>query len=282
MLLRRWNVVLLWMGLMVGAAAVAEHHEETGAPPGLDASLDGVQIYQRVLDNNLRTSYMEQRFISTDASGDSQELRFWARFKDYRSEGRPAEDGTISKTSMKFTYPRDKRDAGYLFIEFYQRENDGFNYSRFRDKVMRVNTSRETIFGTDFTLEDLAMVRVIDDATYARQPDEVIQDVPVYVVEITYKPEAYAQYARSIVYVDPRTYVPLLTRHWNDEGVETKNLEAPLQMIELHDGAYIPMEATMFDLREETKSVLYTDKVEPNVELDDRLFQPKRLAKNRR
>jgi hypothetical protein len=41
------------------------------------------------------------------------------------------------------------------------------------------------------------------------------------------------------------------------------------------------MESTMRDLAEETHSVLYIDKVEPNLELSNRYFDPKRLARPR-
>ena len=37
----------------------------------------------------------------------------------------------------------------------------------------------------------------------------------------------------------------------------------------------------MRDLSEETHSVLYIDKVEPNIELSNRYFDPKRLARLR-
>lgn len=272
------GILLLWL---TGGDAAAQVGADA-ASAGPSEALSGEEIYQKVLDNHLRSSYMEQRFISTDAGGDVQELHLWARFKDYRTEGRPAGDGTISKTSMKFTYPQDKRDAGYLFVEFHRRLNDGFNYSRKRQKVMRINTRKETMFGTDFSLEDLSMVRVMDDATYARQPDAVTQGALAYVIEVTYKPESIPQYAKSVMHIDPQTFVPLFTRHWDDTGVEVKTLEAPLERIEPHGDAYIPMEATMTDLRENTTSVLFTDTIEANIELEDRLFEPVRLAKNRR
>jgi len=274
-------LVLAALVLAAPAAFGADAPDETPEPL-LSETLSGRDIYAKVLENQLDSSFMEQRMISTTSAGDTQELRFWSRFRDYRVDGQPDGDGIISKMMMRFTYPKDKRDSAYLFIERHRAENDGFNYSRFRERVTRVNTSRETIFGTDFTLEDLAVVRIIDDATYKRLPDEIVQEGPVYVVEVTYLPESVPQYSRSIVYVDPKTFVPLRTRHWNHDGVESKVLEAQRQSIERFDGVWIPLEALMKDNLEETQSILYTDTVEPNVELADRLFAPNRLAKNRR
>ncbi len=268
--------------LASGTAAVRATETDGSDRTVLSEELSGRDIYAKVLDNHLRTSLMEQRMISTDPGGDTQELRFWTRFRDYRVDGGPDPDGIVSKMMVRFTYPQDKRDAAYLFIEHHRDTNEGFNYSRMREKVNRINTSRETIFGTDFTLEDLAVVRVLDDATYKRLPDEVVQDGPVYVIEAVYDPEAEQQYSRSILYVDPKTFVPLRMRHWNLDGIENKFLEASRQRIERHDGVWVPMEATMKDTLEDTQSVLYTDSLQPNIELADQLFSPKRLAKNRR
>lgn len=261
-----WIAAILSIGIVGGASA-----EE----------LSGKEIYQRMLDNRLRSSHAEQRFVSTDPGGDVQELRFWSRFKDYRVEGGADPSGIVSKTMMKFTYPNDKRDSGYLFIERHRQENDGYHYSPRRERVARVDTSRETIFATDFTLEDVAMARVIDDATYQRLPDERLQDVPVYVVEVNYLPESKPQYSKSLFYIDQEFPVPLQIKNWDLKGLRVNELDLPRARVEVHEGAWVPMEARMTDVREKTQSILYIDKIEANLDVPDRLFEANRLSRNR-
>ncbi|NNL84127.1 MAG: outer membrane lipoprotein-sorting protein [Myxococcales bacterium] len=261
-----WLVALLSIGF--GPTVAAEE-------------LSGKAIYQQLIDNRLRSSYAEQRFTSTDPGGDVQELHFWSRFKDYRVEGGPGPSGIVSKTMMKFTYPKDKRDSGYLFTERHRQENDGYYYSPRRERVARVDTSRETIFATDFTLEDIAMVRVIDDATYERLPDERVEDVPVYVVEVKYLPESRPQYSKSLLYIDQEFPVPLHIKNWDLRGLRVNELELPRARVEVHEGAWVPMEVRMTDVREKTQSVLYVDKLEANPDLHDRLFEANRLSRKR-
>lgn len=276
------TLLLAW-GLILTPAAGADGEAETQVPSeALEFSdgLTGKVIYQAVIDNHLRTFYAEQRFISVDPGGDTQELRVWSRFKDFRVDGRPT-NGVISRTIMKFTYPQDQRDNGYLFSERHRQENDGYSYLKRRTRVSRV-TARERIFGTDFTLEDLVLVRVIDDASYVRLADDKIQDVPVYVVEVDYDPKAYPQYSKSVVYVDKEFPVPLLIKNWNKRGLEENRVDVPRYRVELHAGVWIPMEAKLTDIGEKTHSTVYIDAIDPNIELDDRYFDPKRLARKGR
>lgn len=267
--------------LALGGLALASADEVPGAREaviGANDGLTGREIYQRVLDNKLDSAYQEQRILSTDPGAAVQELSFWSRWKDYRHGGEVEPGTVISKTMIKFTAPFDKRETGYLFIEKHHTENEGFHYSRFREKVMRISTSRESIFGSDFTLEDVTALRHIDDATYKRHHDEEVQGIPVFVVEVFHKPESNPQYSRSLLYIHKETNVPLRTRHWNHAGFEEKELTVPPDKLKNVAGVWIPMEATMRDLAEETHSTLFIDRIEPNVELPSRLFTPQRLA----
>jgi hypothetical protein len=258
--------------LLLPATAVGVEDAQSDA-------LSGRNIYQRVLDNKLDTSYQEQRIISSDPGGSTQLLGFWSRFKDFRELGKAERGEVISKTVLKFTDPYDKRETGYLYVEKKGTTNDGYHYSRRREKVMRINTAKESVFGTDFSLDDISIVRHIDDATYQRHADEELQGVPVWVVEVFHKPESDPPYARSMIYVDQKLNVPLRTRHWNDAGFEEKELTAPRDKIQEFVGVWIPMESTMRNLAEDTHSDLYIDRVDPNVEFSGKYFDPKRLSR---
>ena len=266
-------VLAVCLSLATSARAIDD------APPANDAALTGRDIYQRVIDNKLNTSYLEHRIVSTDPSGSTQKLVFWSRFKDLRTPDAAPAGTVISKTVLKFTDPFDKRDTAYLFIEKKGGEDEGFHYSKRRQKVMRISPAKESMFGSDFSLDDLAVVRHIDDATYERLPDEEVQGEMVWVIDVHHKPESDPAYARSMLYVAKDRNVPLRTRHWNDAGVEVKQLDIPKQKIQQFGGVWIPMESTMHDLSEKTQSVLYVDRVVENPVFEDSLFAPVQLPK---
>ena len=270
--LRRCLPVLL---VCLLPAALARSVDDALPGDGLSAR----DIYQRVLDNKLDTSYMEHRMVSTDPGGSEQVLSFWSRFKDLRTPGSAPEGAVISKTVIKFTMPFDKRDTAYLFVEKKGGEDEGFHYSRARVRVSRISPAKESIFGSDFSLDDLAVVRHIDDATYARLPDEEVQGKNVWVIDVFHKPESKPAYAKSRLYVDKQRNVPLKTRHWDEAGVEVKELDIPSEKIQQFAGVWIPMESTMHDLSEKTQSVLFLDRVISNPPLADSLFSPQQLPR---
>jgi hypothetical protein len=206
-----------------------------------------------------------------------QNLYFWSRFKDLRSPESAPDGAVISKTVMKFTAPYDKQDTAYLFIERKGGEDEGFHYSRKRTRVTRISPAKESIFGSDFSLDDLAVVRHVDDATYERLPDEEVQGQVVWVVIANHKPESDPTYAKSMLYVDKERNVPLRTRHWDDAGVEVKQLDIPREKLELYAGVWVPMASTMYDLSEKTKSELYVDRVVANPPIEDWIFSPQKL-----
>ena len=241
--------------------------------------LSGRDIYKRVIDNKLESSYMEHRMVSTDPGGSEQKLSFWSRFKDLRTEDAAPTGAVISKTVIKFTSPFDKRDTAYLFIEKKGGADDGYHYSRARTRVSRISPAKESVFGSDFSLDDLAVVRHIDDATYQRLPDEVVQGKTVWVVDVFHKPESKPAYAKSRLYVDKERNVPLKTRHWDEADVEVKQLDIPSDKIHEFAGVWIPMESTMHDLSEKTQSVLYLDRVIENPPIADTLFAPMQLPR---
>lgn len=265
---------LLVSGLILLLAATA-HAADDALPDGAGPS--GREIYQRVIDNKLDTAYMEHRIVSTDPGGSVQNLYFWSRFRDLRTPDAAPDGAVISKTVMKFTAPYDKQDTAYLFIERKGAEDEGFHYSRKRARVTRISPAKESIFGSDFSLDDLAVVRHIDDATYERLPDEELKGQTVWVVMVNHKPESDPTYTRSQLYVDKQRNVPLRTRHWDEAGVEVKQLEIPRERLELFAGVWIPMESTMYDLSEKTQSQLFVERVIANPELADTLFAPQKL-----
>ena len=276
--LRAHILVLIAAALAAGTAALAA---DPNAPdPTVDAvpndGLSGRDIYKCVLDNRFRSYQQESRLVSGDRSGDAQESRLEMNWKNWRSEDETARDGILSKTMVRYTHPFELRFSGYLIINNAQRGTDQFVYLATRRRVRRVNLRKEAVFGTDFTFEDI-VPNEIEDGDYRRLSDNMEQEKPVYVVEITPKEHVNSEYSRYIVYVSKENCVPLKTRYWDDREVEVKELTAPKDSIEEHDGIHWPMELTMRNLQLDTFTTLYVSNLEPNAELRDREFEVRRL-----
>jgi len=256
----------------------SEREVEDAIPQG--KSLTGKEIFDKLLDNRLRTCVQWQTVISRDPGGSEQRTRFWVRWKDYRDKNKKPTDGVIAKTLVKFQEPEDMRQTGYLLVVNADRANDEFIWSPSTGKVRRVKLRGIGIMGTDYTFDDIAWKNV-EDADYARLPDEEIDGVPVYVVEVTAKPFVDSTYKTARSWLEKRHYVPLRTVYRDANGVDLREMRSPASSLHDFAGTWIATESTMQNLKEKTSTTILVDKLDANVALFDRHFSTLQLTLRR-
>lgn len=253
--------------------AGAQGKEDSGAT---DAHLTGADIYRRVVDNRFRSSKQQMTLTSGDRGKNEQQMSLEMTWQDWRDPEEKAVDGYFSKTLVVYTDPFDVRYTAYLVLQREQPPNDQFVYLPSRRKVRRVNLRNETVFGTDFSFEDV-IPREFENATYKRLPDEVVQGVRCFVVEATPKPEQNSEYSKLLLYVEKARSVPLRVRYWSEAGVEVKELSTPAESIEEIGGVFVPMRATMRNLVQDTYTLAVVERLTPNPELPRSTFDPRKL-----
>lgn len=275
-------LIALLAGLLLAAtpapAPIVAGSDDAGSdqPRALDPMLDGEQIYQRVLRNRFDSFTQESLLASGDRAGRVQKTRLHMVFKNFRDAEDLPVRGVLSKALVKYTHPFDLRHSGYLVIQNHARTNDQFVYFPARQQTVRVNLRGEAVFGTDFSFEDV-IPREIEDATYERLPDASVSELPVYVVEAHPKEQFDSEYSRFRLYVDPTSFVPLRTRYWDRDEVESKELSTRPADIENIDGIFVPMRLTMRNLLLESSTTLRVTSLVPNPALSERAFEIRRL-----
>jgi hypothetical protein len=264
-------LLLVLAALPSPVLAAAREDAQTG-----DAALSGSDIYQRVIQNRFRSFNQDMTLASGDRGGNEQHTQLRMTWQDWRDAEDKAVDGFFSKTLVRYSEPFDLRYTSYLVIHKDQPPNDQFVYLPSRRKVRRVNLRAESLFGTDFSFEDI-VPREIESASYRRMPDEAVEDVSCFVVEATPKPAENSHYSRFLLYVEKQHSVPVRTRYWSEANVEVKELISPPSSIQDFGGVFIPMKATMRNLQQDTYTVATVLKLEPNPELPKTTFDPRRL-----
>ena len=203
--------------------------------------------------------------------------QLWKRYP----EGSESEQkGILSRTVVRYLEPADYRKTGYLVINKRDQPNDQFIYLASMRRVRRINLRNETIAGTDLSIEDL-VPRELDDAEYVRGPDDAVDDRSCFVVEASPKPEMESAYSRFWLYIEKEHYVPIRVRYWDRKDVEVKELRSPHASIREIDGIWLPLEARMRHLLEETQTRMVVDVLVPNPELPDRYFSERQLRSQR-
>jgi hypothetical protein len=251
---------------------------EDALPEG--GTLTGRQIFDKFLDNRLRTCVQWQTVISRDPGGSEQRTRFWVRWKDYRDKDKKPVDGVIAKTLVKFQEPEDMRATGYLMVVNADRSNDQFVWSPATGKVRRVRLRGVGIMGTDYTFDDIGW-KNIEDADYKRLPDEAIDGIPVYVLEVTMKPFVESEFRTMRTWVDKQHFVALRSIYRDTNETEVREMRADSTSVQDFDGAWVPTKSTMYNLREKTSTTIYVEALDPNVHLGDQHFTTLQLTLRR-
>ena len=242
-------------------------------PP--DTYLTGEEIYQRVVANRFRSYIQDVVLLSSDRGGAEQETRLTVTWENFREKANSSRS-VLSKTKVLYTYPFEVRFSSYLIINHLERPSDQFVYLAARRRVRRVNLRGENLFGTDFSFEDV-VPRELEDATYRRLPDRVVQGEAAFVIEAIPKPSTDSEYSRFVLYVEKEHYVPLETHYWDEAGVKVKHLFAERESIREFDGVWMPMRATMRHLLHDSATELQVARVVPNPDLSRRVFDVRAL-----
>jgi outer membrane lipoprotein-sorting protein len=281
----RFAVVCLALGLAPFQARADEsvkrpsqHEVEDALPEG--ASLTGKEIFDKFLDNRMRSCVQWQTVISRDPGGSEQRTRFWVRWKDYRDKNKKPTNGVIAKVLVKFQEPEDMRQTGYLMIVNENRGNDQFIWSPATQKVRRVELRGVGIMGTDYTFDDIGW-KNIEDADYHRLPDDSVDGIPTYVLEVRMKPFVDSQFRTVRTWIDKQHYVPLRSIYRDDQGLEMREMLADSTSVQDFDGAWVPTKSTMLNLREKTSTTILVEAMDPNVHLSDESFSPFQLTLRR-
>ena len=283
----RWWRAPRWAAagvLALAAGALAPIAAGQGPPPGgsepfpdalpPDTALTGEQIYDRVIANRFRSYIQDVSLLSSDRGGSEQETRLTLTWENFRQKA--GSDGVLSKTVVRYTHPFEVRFSGYLIINNRDRVNDQFLYLASRRRIRRVNLRGENLFGTDFSFEDV-VPRELEDSTYRRLPDQVIQGVATYVVEATPRFSVDSEYSRFVLHVEKEHFVPLENHYWDTAGVEVKRLRAERESIRDYGGVWMPLRASMQHLLHESETRLVVERVVPNPDLPPTTIDIRRL-----
>jgi hypothetical protein len=242
--------------------------------------LTGREIYERILANRHRSFFQKQRIVSMDAGGASATTELWTRWKDGRDVDGKTQHDVLSKTLAKYTAPRSVRGVGYLIVQKEHHPNDQFVYFPSAKRVRRVSLG-ESIMGTDFSIEDI-VPRDIETSDYARQDDEIVDEVLCYVVELHPRVNAESDYSKLRVYVEKEHFVTIRTRYWNLDGIEVKEYRAPYGEIEEVDGVWLTRHVSMRNLVDSSLTTLYIDEIEPNASIGNSTFTVRKLEQRSR
>jgi outer membrane lipoprotein-sorting protein len=247
--------------------ATAPASAETGA---VDAApqAGGMQEVEACVQKNLpaTSSLQTVELRSRDRTGSERMLGGEVKWKRLA-------DGS-SAWLLLLDEPPDVHGSAYLMIEKEVGEQMWVYLPEIkRARRIHPNTMAGSLFGTDFSYEDVRYLQRISSQTGAqRQPDAVEDGRKLYVVQVTPPPEEGSAYERVVGFVDQSSCVPLRIEFYGKGGDRVKTLSVDPDSVSREGNGWVPRSVAIKDLKNESETKLLVSKVKLDANLPDRIF----------
>lgn len=147
-----------------------------------------------------------------------------------------------------------------------------------RVRKLAEHAKRQKMEGSDFSYEDMgsgdAFIREYDAK---RLQDDKKMDTDCYTVELTRKPGSDVGYSRIIMWIDKTNFMPLLVDYYDLKDSTLLRKRLFLSDIEIIQGIPTAQKMDMWNMIDNTHTVMEIQAVQYNVKLDDAMFTERGL-----
>lgn len=176
------------------------------------------------------------------------------------------------KSLMKYLEPGRVKNQSVLMLN---NADDIWMYFPRTNRVRKLAThaKRQKVQGGDFSYEDLGSSNeFIEDYNSVLIGEEEKEGKLCYKLELTAKEDSNAGYSRLIVWVEKENYVPVSIKYFHEKDRELLEKELILRDVKTVDGIPTPMEMTMYNRLDDTKTSMRFKELNYDVDLPDNLF----------
>ena len=241
------------------------------------AALETAEEIRSCVRGNLpeRTSRQEIELTSEDRAGGLRTLE--AELHWMRDGDEPA------RVRIRVEKPSDLHGASYLVIE-QPKDDEMFMYLPKVQKVRRITAGMlsDQLWGTDFSYEDIKQLQgIMAEGTSERLPDSEVAGRAAYVLAIVPAADEASSYERIVSAIDRETCVTLRTEFYERGETARKVLTADPAEIRPVKGRHVAHVFEMRDVRDETRSWLRIRKIQNDVSIPSKIFNPAMLGRGR-
>ena len=252
--MRHLATLTLLLALLPGVASSSATREEIEA--GMRRNLPA------------RSGFLTLSLTSQGQSGGVREAHaeiYWRRFDD-----------DLARVMLRRTEPSDIRGTAVLAGERAGRADaELIVYLPELDRVKRVRPSRlgVSLFGTNFSYEDLAWLRSsAASAAFELVGEQLLDGRPVWVLAHQPAEDVRSVYERVVSYVDQQFCLPTRTEFYSSGDRVHKVLRADPASVTREGQGFVPRELQMQDLRDRSETRLEIAEIHSNAPVAPELF----------
>jgi outer membrane lipoprotein-sorting protein len=173
---------------------------------------------------------------------------------------------------MKYLEPSRVKGQTILMLND---ANDIWTYFPRTKRIRKLasHAKKQKLEGSDFSYEDMGgSDEFINEYDAVRLDDEKKDERMCYKLELTRKPESTAGYSRLVIWVDREYMMPLVIDYYHDGDETLREKQLICRDIQLIDNIYTPMQYTMYNKLDNTKTTMKIVEIDYDVDLPDDLF----------
>ena len=233
-------------------------------------AMSGREVYEKFHEQ--RSKWLDHKIEATMILFDKNGGK---RTRSLTQYGKKA-DPDAYKTLVVFTSPPDLKNVGFLIHAHTFSDRDLWAYFPEYKRVRRIATSSQddSFFGSDLTYDDFGGPPNLDDYKFIMLKEEVIDDKPCYVVEVT--PKIHRKYTKYIAWVAKDMWIHLKIEYYQDNDIYRAGVFTDVRMI---DGLPTPLRIEMENRKTKHRTEFTLDKVQYHTHFPDDLFTQRSLER---
>jgi outer membrane lipoprotein-sorting protein len=183
------------------------------------------------------------------------------------------------KVLVVFNSPPDLKGVAFLIHAHTFADRDLWAYFPEYKRVRRIPTSSQddSFFGSDFSYDDFSGPTSPDDYSYRILKEEVVDETPCFVIEIS--PKIQRKYTRSVAWVAKELWVTVKVEYYRDGDLYRAGSFGDIRTI---DGIPTPFKLEMKNLKTNHRTVVTVETIRYKTGFPDDLFTQQSLERGGR
>src|SRR5271169_3568550 len=231
-------------------------------------AMSGREVYEKVHD--VRSRSLDRKTEATMVLFDKGGSKRTRMLTEYSKKADPE----AYKVLVVFRSPPDLKNVGFLIHAHTFADRDLWAYFPEYKRIRRIPTSSQddSFFGSDLSYDDFGGPPNLDDYKFSILKEDVVDNKPCYVVEVT--PKIHRKYTKYIAWVSKEFWIHLKIDYYQDSDIYRT---ADFKDVKTIDGIPTPFIWNVENKKTSHRTELTIEHIQYHTHFADDLFSQRSL-----
>jgi outer membrane lipoprotein-sorting protein len=233
-------------------------------------AMSGREVYEKV--HEVRSKALDRKTEAAMILFDKGGGRRTRTLIEYSKKADPE----AYKVLVVFESPPELKNVGFLIHAHTFSDRDLWAYFPEYRRIRRIPSSSQddSFFGSDFSYDDFGGPPNLDDYKFSIVKEDVIDNKPCFVVEVT--PKIHRKYTRYLAWVAKDLWIHLRIDYYQDRDIYRTGVFTDIRII---DGIPTPFRLDMENKKTSHRTELTIEGIQYHTHFPDELFSQRSLER---